>query len=194
MNIKNVCGLTLMMAVFVISELHAKEMHGVRFEPTFEQEESSMSLRGVALKRVFLARAFVAGFYLEEEVPSEHVFEDVSKRIEVEYMVSIPEDKLSRYTETLMKKNSTPEEYDAFSDKLQLMRQYFVDLEPGDRYALTYIPGMGTRFDYNGHFVGVIPGKTFADSLFSTWVGEKPMDYRIKRQILGLHDHDEDKG
>lgn len=180
--------LALCVLLFSVHISYAHDAYDNLFDPIFYQEDSAMVLRGVSAKRVFFMKAFIAGFYLEKNVSSQDVFDNVSKRIEVEYLVHIPDEKLEKYTEKLMRKNTEPDQFASFTDELILMRRYFVDLKPGDRYALTYIPGMGTRFELNNTFVGVIPGKEFSDSLFATWVGDKPMDMRIKNKILGLVD------
>jgi hypothetical protein len=58
-------------------------------------------------------------------------------------------------------------------------------VEPGDRYALTYIPGMGTELSLNGEAKGTIQGADFAAAIFSIWLGTKPIDKGLKRQLLG---------
>jgi len=65
------------------------------------------------------------------------------------------------------------------------MGKYFVDLNPGDRYSLSYIPGKGTKFYYNGKLQGVIPGKEFGRSLFAVWIGNKPFCSHLRYEILG---------
>lgn len=164
----------------------ANEAYGINFEQRFTMDGNPMVLKGVGLKRVFFMKAFVAGFYLEENIPTDQVFDNVPKRIEVMYFVNIPGDKLSKYTEDLMQKNMSAREYKSLRDRIYIMREYFVDLKPGDRYALTYIPKVGTKFEYNGKLVGIIGGEDFARGLFSTWIGANPMDQKIKSQILGL--------
>jgi hypothetical protein len=61
-----------------------------------------------------------------------------------------------------------------------------VDVEPGDRYAITYVPGVGTELSLNGQTRGIIEGQDFASALFALWLGEKPFDKRFKADLLGL--------
>jgi hypothetical protein len=61
----------------------------------------------------------------------------------------------------------------------------YVDVQPGDRYSLTYIPGRGTELALNGEPRGVIEGAEFAAALFSIWIGREPIDKSFKNQILG---------
>ena len=66
------------------------------------------------------------------------------------------------------------------------MRKYFVDLKAGDRFSLTYIPAIGTKFEHNACLVGTIKGRAFARALFSVWIGQKPFDHELKDEVLGL--------
>ena len=60
-----------------------------------------------------------------------------------------------------------------------------VDVEPGDRYTLTYIPGEGTELALNGVPRGTIAGADFAAAIFTLWLGDKPIDERFKQSLLG---------
>lgn len=178
------------MAMLIIVSTHSVAMagdgQGMDFSPVYNDQSQAMDLKGTALKRAFFIKAFVAGCYLGRGISPQEVLSDVPKRIEVSYFVHIPGIKLTRYTKDLMQKNISASEYRGLSDELKLMQEYFVDLNPGDRYALTYIPDVGTRFEHNGRLVGIIKGELFAKAVFSVWLGERPMDLSVKNKILGL--------
>lgn len=183
---RKIIFLIIVFTAIAVHNSYADKLSTVHFSKIIENEGNDLILKGVSLKRVFFMKAFVAGFYLEENVSTDDVFENVSKRIEVSYFVHISKEKLSDYTEDLMQDNVSPQEFKALAGRVGTMREYFVDLKPGDKYALTYIPDMGTKFEYNNEFIGVIKGEDFANGLFATWIGKKPMDQRIKKQILGI--------
>jgi hypothetical protein len=60
----------------------------------------------------------------------------------------------------------------------------YEDIEPGDRYALTYLPGVGTELARNGRRLGVIEGADFSSALFAIWLGERALDDSLRRQLL----------
>lgn len=177
--------MTLVAAFFAFAVSPADaDFSNSRFQPNHSEDGVEMSLRGTGLKQVIFVKAFVAGFY---QVPGAEadVLEDVAKRIEVEYFVNIPGRKLNRFTIQNMKANVTPETFDSIENEVKEMGKYFVDLKPGDRFSLTYIPNVGTKFAHNGELVGTITGREFARALFAVWVGERPFDEGLKNQILG---------
>ena len=60
------------------------------------------------------------------------------------------------------------------------------DVQKGDRYALTYVPGAGTTLALNGRPLGTIEGADFAAALFTIWLGTKdPMDASFRLALLG---------
>jgi len=171
--------------MFVVSfNASAAQIAGVDFEDTYKEEGISMNLQGTGLKTMVFFKAFAAGYYRNAE-DNQNVLGEFSKRIEVEYFVKIPGKKLNNFTIDTMKDNVTKEEFNAISNEINLMGQYFVDLKPGDRFSLTYIPGIGTKFAHNNQVTGVIKGNKFAKALFSVWIGEKPFDKDLKNRILG---------
>jgi hypothetical protein len=171
--------------VFLPLRVQAAEINGVKFNQTYQDRMVTMTLKGTGLKTMLFFKAFVAGFYTNANDCAYDVA-DVSKRIEVEYFVSIPSKKLNDYTIERMKDNITSEEFRRISQQVKLMEHYFVDLKSGDRFSLTYIPGEGTQFAHNGKITGTIEGNEFARALFSVWVGEKPFDRQLKAQICGI--------
>lgn len=70
--------------------------------------------------------------------------------------------------------------------RIDSLSDIFVDLKAGDLFTMTYIPGTGTRFEHNGRVLGTVPGADFGKGIFATWVGERPFDRSVKRQVLGL--------
>ena len=60
----------------------------------------------------------------------------------------------------------------------------YEDVEPGDRYALTYAPGVGTELALNGRRLGVLEGADFSAALFSIWIGDEPLDESLRDQLL----------
>jgi hypothetical protein len=73
---------------------------------------------------------------------------------------------------------------ESLRDRLDRIDRAYQDVRPGDRYALTYVPGRGTELSYNGKPLTVIEGADFAAAYFSIWLGEKPIDDGLKNELL----------
>ncbi|MEI7998346.1 MAG: chalcone isomerase family protein [Candidatus Omnitrophota bacterium] len=189
---KQAAFLLILLTVFICSSVHAAEISGVNFNEFYQDQGINMRLQGTGLKTMLFFKAFVAGYYTNMVKESDPLG-DFPKRIEVEYFVNISGRQLNNYTIERMKVNISKVQFDHIKEQVKIMGEYFVDLRVGDRFSLTYIPGVGTKFAHNGHLIGVIRDRDFARALFSVWIGEKPFDNQLKRQIIGLANSRGDK-
>ena len=172
---------------FVLISPHVKaaEISGVWFNDYYLDQGHYMQLQGTGVKSLLFFKAFAAGFYMGEGHQSD-LLGNFPKRIEVQYFVRIPGKDLNNFTVQKIKDNISQHDLDSLKDQIGEMEKYFVNLEPGDRFSLTYIPNIGTKFEHNGQLIGIIKGNEFARAIFSVWIGKKPFDHQLKKQVLGL--------
>ena len=185
LNINRYIIVIVLSTLFTFAQSDVSASEPVKFSDTISIAQTTMDLQGLGQKNFLFMKAFVAAFYLEDGVDTENVLGDVGKSVEVSYFLPIGGDKLTGYTYDKMKENLTAQEFSQISDELEQMAEYFPDLKSGDRYSLTYVPGTGTKFIYNGDLLGIIEDPLFAKGVFSVWIGDNPMDKKIRDQILG---------
>ena len=77
------------------------------------------------------------------------------------------------------------EAFESLKPRLEKLNALYRDVQPGDRYSLTYVPGKGTELALNEEPLGIIEGAEFASALYAMWLGEKPMNKSFKQQVLG---------
>jgi hypothetical protein len=68
--------------------------------------------------------------------------------------------------------------------RLDLLEQAIPDFTKGDVLDLTWVPDVGTLVRGQGGTM-TIPGKDFADALLAVWLGQKPVEAALKRELLG---------
>jgi hypothetical protein len=165
----------------------AARAENVFFPDRYTENDIDLKIRGTGILRymVFI-KAYAGGLYLPEEVSSEDALSEVPKRLEVEYFHAIKGEEFGPATRKLIARNVDPLTFQRLESKIELHSRMYKDVNPGDRYSLTYIPGIGTELALNGEPKGTIEGSEFAAALFSIWLGNKPMDKTFKKQILGL--------
>ena len=144
----------------------AAELEGVRFAERRQVGDASLELNCVGLLRYkYVIKAYVAALYLGSGVAPSDVLGDVPKRLEISYFWNLD-------AETRVKLRP------------RLDRINALNVKPGDRYALTYIPGVGTELSLNEQRKGVIPGADFANAYFRIWLGEQPIDTSFRDRLL----------
>lgn len=166
-------------------QTHALTVENVAFADSIAAGPFTLQLRNAALLRYLkLFRAYVAALYLPEEVPADKVLSDVPKRLEISYLVAIKGADFGRGAEPTLKRNHTQEELAGLQGRISRINAAYRDVRPGDRYALTYLPGRGTELSLNGTPLVTIEGADFAAAYFGIWLGREPIDDQLKRDLL----------
>ena len=144
-----------------------------------------MKIQGTGLLRYLgFIKAYVGALYLEEESSIMDVLSDKPKRLEVEYFHALKGKDFGITTNKVIAKNADPQTLQRIQPQIDYHNSLYEDVQPGDRYSLTYIPGRGTELALNGKTKGIIKGADFASALFSRWLGEFPMNKQFSSDFL----------
>jgi len=164
----------------------AAEVEGIKFSKSYVADGKNLRLIGAGLLRYWGFKAYTGALYLEEGTPVDEVMSDRAKRIELEYYRAIKGEDFGPATDKFIAKNVDAVTYERLRPRIELHNSLYEDVQPGDRYSLTYVPGRGTELALNGEPKGIIEGAEFAAAVFSIWLGPKPINNSFKAQILGL--------
>lgn len=166
--------------------VHGAEIEGVFFEDSIALDGTTLEIRGTGLFRFkLIIKAYVGALYMLEETPSERVLADTPKRLEIEYFHAIKGEDFGSASNKIMSRNVDADVFKSLKPRLDKLNALYRDVQPGDRYSLTYVPGKGTELALNGDPLGVVEGDDFASALYAMWLGEKPMNNSFRQQLLG---------
>lgn len=162
------------------------EIQGVYFKDSVAVDGTTLQIRGAGLFRFMrVIKAYVGALYMLEGIPSENVLTDTPKRLEIEYFHAIKAEDFGSASNKILAQNVGAEEFERLKSRLEQQNALYKDVQPGDRYSISYVPGKGTELALNGKSLGVIQGADFASALYAMWLGKKPMNKSFKRQLLG---------
>lgn len=165
---------------------HAAQIEGVRFEPQVKVGSELLELNGYALLRYkFFFKGYVAALYRTSSAKPEDILTDTAKRLEIEYFWDISASDFAKATVDGITANVPAERLENLRSKIREFNTFYTNVKPGDRYALTYLPDVGTELALNGNPLGVIKGSEFASAIFAIWLGENPLDESLKAALLG---------
>jgi hypothetical protein len=166
----------------------AREVSGVYMPEAVSVDGRELRLNGMGLsqKTVFFTAhdVYVVGLYLERSTrdPGAAVATDQAKRVSIAMLRDVDRDVFAHAVETGIERNSGPE-MPALRERLDRLKRALPDLKKGDVLDFTYVPGVGTLVRGQGEEMA-IPGKDFADALFSVWLGPKSLDDDLRRELL----------
>jgi hypothetical protein len=181
--------LLVVLALALPTQASVVKVGDARF-PTVLQNDSgkALELKGAGLARyaVFI-RVYGAGLYGPEGVPGDSLLErGESKRLEIEYFVDIKASDLALAADTILKKQLSPSQFQALEPRIRQLHDAYRDVRPGDRYAMEYLPGDGTRLTLNGEPLVTVAGPDFARAYFGIWLGNDPLSRGLRDALLGV--------
>ena len=109
---------------------------------------------------------------------------DVPKRLELSYFWGIKGSDFGKAGDEILERNVDPDTLARLRPRLEQINALYETVKPGDRYALTYVPGIGTELALNGRSKGIIPGADFAAAYFRIWLGDQSIDTALRDQLL----------
>lgn len=171
-----------------VSPLHAKEITGVMVQEVVKTDSGAeMILNGAGIRSKFFFDIYIAELYLE--VPSASVDEIIaatgSRRMVMYFLYKeVSKDKLVEGWVEGFSGNSSPEDVIALQARINSFNAMFVDVKKDDTIVLDFVPGKGTIVTIANEEKGVIEGKDFNDALLLIWLGEKPVNKKLKQQLL----------
>ena len=163
----------------------AAEIEGVQFADQYRRDDVTLALHCVGLLRYKVVfKGYVAGLYLGPGVAAEEALADVPKRLELSYFWGIKGSDIGKAGDAILARNVDPDTLAQLRPRLDQMNALYETVNPGDRYALTYVPGLGTELALNGRRKGIIPGADFAAAYFRIWLGDQAIDAALRDQLL----------
>jgi len=182
-----IIGLTLLLTGSPTAALNKVEIEGVAFARSRTVIGMPLELQGYGLLRymVFI-KAYVGALYLPPAAPPGDALGTVAKRLELQYFHAIKAEDFARATRDKIADNVTSEQAQQLEERIVQLAEMYRDVQPGDRYALTFIPGRGTELSLNNSALGTIPGSDFASAVFAVWLGRNPIDTDFRDVLLGV--------
>jgi len=162
-----------------------KEREGVTAPPVVEVAGKSLHLMGMGLRKKMWFKVYLASFYLERPTDdgAQAISSDQTKQVRMHMLRDLERDKIVEAVQEGFQKNSGPD-MPRLQDRLGQFLKAIPDLKGGQQIVITYLPGSGTVVKAGRGEEITIPGKDFADALFSVWLGNHPVDDDLKGEML----------
>lgn len=167
--------------------LKAASFKGVTMDDAVEVEGQKLILNGMALRKKFVFKVYVAGLYLpQKESNADAILQaDQPRRGVMHWLRSVETGKINEGWYDGLKAN-TPNHSPELKTQFDTLAGMMENMKDGELIIFTYIPGKGTEVSVKSKIKGIIEGKAFADALFGCWIGPKPGPGEdFKNSLLG---------
>ena len=159
---------------------------GLMIHLSYAYQVEPLSLRGEGIKQFFGFRIVSVALYMPPQILSRDVLSNCPKKLVVTYLQNVSKEELQRQTSHGVKINVSSWEYTYLLPKLKEMNRKYVDVHKGDKIIVEYFPGIGLQLYVNDLDKGIIRGDDLARAFFAIWVGQHPVDFKIKKSLLDM--------
>ena len=173
------------------SSAAAATLEGQEFDDTIRLSNRDLRLNGLGVRRILFIKAYVAALYVGERVGSslEVALMPGPKRLQLRMLQNAGPDDFTSALVAGIRKNTSDAEQVRLGDRIAQLQHTIERIgrtAKGDNITLDYLPEFGTRLAVNGVSQGqAIAGADFFDALLGIFAGDKPVDSRLKKGLLG---------
>jgi len=181
----------LIAAAWISGQAFAKDLAGVKIEEVVNLSVGGEELRlkGTAVRNSSHQSVYVGGLYLQNDADDvKGILDSEGAKRFVIYCQnsSIKPAALIRALNLGITANHSESELDELQPMVDQFNQLWrTEIKEGDKVWIDFVPDTGTIVSINGQQKGTIPGKAFYDAFLKTWLGEKPINPTMKKQLLG---------
>lgn len=181
-------GIVLLLAAFGASAAHIEDHD---YPDRLRLAGTELVLNGVGLRSVAWLKGFTAGLYLREKVATQQQVLALPgpKRLQMKMLLEVETKEFSKAFASSLKRNNTEAERTVLKERVELFDRNLAligKVRKGDVLDLDSIPGKGLVISVNGSPRGqVVPGEDLYASLMKVFVGDRPVDRKLKAGLLG---------
>ena len=181
-------AVVLCLILFGSSNAYALKIGEVELPDTIAVHQQNLLLNGAGLRKKFIIKVYAAGLYLNQKrnAPVDIINTDEPMMLRMHFIYDgISAEKLvETWNEGFSK--ATGGNTGAIHNAIEQFNSLFTEeTKKGDIYDLAYTPGHGTDVSIKGQLKGTIPGLEFKQALFGIWLGDKPADSALQKDLLG---------
>ena len=191
---KNFLTLILLTAIFGNSAARAADIDGVKIDDkvVLAKGVPELVLNGAGLRHKFaFIKVYIGSLYLtQKKNDNEAIFADTGpKRVSMHILSGeVTAQDLIASMNNALAENLSPHELALLEKRirdLNTMMSSIKALNKGSVVHLDYLPNVGTRVIVDGQERITIPGEDFFRAMLHIWIGNKPVDGRLRDAMLG---------
>lgn len=169
--------------------LHAVEVAGVRLPDSLDRAGQSLVLNGAGLRTRLFFKVYVAALYVPARTTSaaDVIGSNAPRRVNLHMLREVDADTLSKALRDGIASNHATAEVAALGprlDQLEAVMRGIGASRAGDVISLDFSTA-GVEVAYNGQPRGGVADSTLARALLRVWLGEQPVEPKLKKALLG---------
>jgi hypothetical protein len=178
--------LVAVLAISLALPAFAREVADVQVPDTTTVGGKTLVLNGAGLRTKVFFKVYVGALYLEQRSsdPAAIVTGDVAWKVTMTLKRDLDKESILTAFKEGFEKNSSAD-LPKLLPGLDRIGTILKDTKSGEVAEFAYVPGAGLTATAPGGATVTIEGKPFADAMLRIWLGEKPVQDSLKKELLG---------
>lgn len=179
--------ITILLAIAPLCHAKNTGNEGVALQPEIIKQGHSLVLNGAGERTKFFTGVYIASLYLTQgsQDPSVILTADTPQMIRLDITSSMITKNLLMSSIKDGLKLSAGKDYAKYAKILDdVFDSAELSVNDGDQFDFFYTPEYGTHITVNNQPIKAVPGLGFKQVLFGIWIGKKPIQTKLKRQLL----------
>jgi len=179
------------LALVLITPASAASFEGVHFDDTVNVSNTTLQLNGLGMRAVLWLKGYVAGLYLSEKASTAQAVYQASgpKRIQMKMLVQVSAADFRKALINGIHANVPQSDWPKLQSRLEQFELAIDEVgtvKKGDTITLDFVPDRGLTVRLNEQNKGsAITGNDFFNAVLAIFVGNSPVDARLKSGLLG---------
>jgi len=169
----------------------AASIAGVSFEDRIRLADTDLLLNGTGLRAVLTFKGYAAGLYLTQKArtPEQVLATPGAKRVQMKMLLDVEAKEFVKAIDVGIRRNSSEAQQAALKERMAQFDRNVAQIgtvKKGDVVNLDFIPARGLLLTLNGQPRGEpIPGDDLYAGVLKIFIGELPVDKKLKAGLLG---------
>lgn len=181
--------LVLLLGLFLLTQGQAREIKGVVFPETLNYGQSDLLLNGVGIRSKLFFDIYAIGLYTPQKMTDASlVFNEMApRRVVIKLLHKVEAESIFSSLMAGLAHNVSKMELENFKPYIDQMHTIFKQsgtLHKGDVIVLDML-NQGLQISIRGQESPLISSERFAQAVLAIWLGEHPVDKKLKHALLG---------
>ena len=172
---------------FLAAPAHAREVAQISVPDSVQLGPASLSLNGAGVRKKAFISVYVAALYTatKQTDAAAIVAGKEPKRMSLHFLRDVEAKKIHAAWREGFEANLPAAELAAMTDAIDRFVAAFPDMKKGDTVWIDALPDVGLRLTINDAPKASYRGDAFIQAVFKIWLGDKPVQDRLKKELLG---------
>lgn len=151
-------------------------------------EDTQLLLNGAGLRDKFMFDLYVGGLYLPQKSSDAAAIIAADEEMALRLLIVSSRITSENMSEATLEgfQHSLGDKQAAMQPRIdQFLLSFKEQIKEGDVFEMLYLPETGVVISKNGKALNVVEGLDFKAALFGIWLGEKPAQESLKKEMLG---------